>query len=109
MTVNLPTRCIVCGMKPDPVFKDETEFNQPYAATNFTSRGHYGSTFIDVPADGTTLSLNVCDACLEKLCASGDVLAYRDPLMSERPPRIWSIYEKHVPWFDFGDEDEEKK
>lgn len=54
--------CIVCGSELDNV-GIETEVNQPYAGTAFTSYGHYGSTVFD-PMDRSHLEINVCDNCL---------------------------------------------
>jgi hypothetical protein len=54
--------CIACGRELKNVDVD-VEGNQPYAATAFTTRGHYGSTAYD-PMDGHYLEINVCDLCL---------------------------------------------
>ena len=53
--------CIVCRTELNPAL-DGLD-NQPYAATAFNTRGHYGSTFWD-PLDGTMIEINVCDPCL---------------------------------------------
>ncbi len=52
--------CIVCD-KPLEDAMSETEGNQPYAGTAFTSQGHYGSTVFD--SDGGYLELNICAEC----------------------------------------------
>lgn len=57
--------CIVCGFEPEPVFPDEPTM-QPYEATMFTSRGHYGSTVFDPMSRYRTLSINICDNCLKE-------------------------------------------
>jgi len=54
--------CFVCGKILENVF--EHSENQPYAATEFRTYGHYGSTFWD-SFDGEELVLNICDPCLE--------------------------------------------
>lgn len=47
--------------------------NHPYKATAFITRGHYGSTFFD-PMDGSYIEINVCDECLVKAKAKGQLL-----------------------------------
>lgn len=79
MTEALP--CIVCGRKLDRVdnMSDETS---PYAGTNFSSSGHYGSTVFD-PMDGSFIALNVCDPCLKAAGEQGRVVCGR----TSRPVR----------------------
>lgn len=60
--MELPLPCIVCGFQPEAESPVEG-INQPYAATAFTSHGHYGSTAFD-PMNGTFIEINVCDPCL---------------------------------------------
>ena len=66
--------CIVCGYEPDTAFHGCTS-NQPYKATTFLSRGHYGSTFFD-PMDGTYIEINVCDVCLERAKSDKKIVHY---------------------------------
>jgi hypothetical protein len=59
-----PLPCFKCGAQPERAFKDEPR--QPFGATVFTSRGHYGSTVFDeAPYSRRFLELNVCDGCLK--------------------------------------------
>lgn len=60
---NVPAPCIVCGVTPEPV---EPGSNQPYAATEFQTFGHYGSTVFDPMDSDEALTINVCDACLSE-------------------------------------------
>lgn len=53
--------CIICGAVLDNAF-DES-INQPSEGTEFTSYGHYGSTFWDAFA-GEEIVVNICDECL---------------------------------------------
>ena len=55
--------CLVCGTTLDNVTDDAT--NQPSEGTEFTTYGHYGSTFWD-SMDGEEIAINVCDECLTK-------------------------------------------
>lgn len=57
--VELP--CIACGTVLDRVFDDPF---MPSDGTQFTTYGHYGSTFWD-SFDGEELVLIVCDDCLK--------------------------------------------
>jgi hypothetical protein len=74
--VELPLRCIVCGVKPDSVEQLDVN-NQPYKATTFASHGHYGSTAYD-PMDGSFIEVNVCDACLRESARTGRVAEGQD-------------------------------
>lgn len=58
-----PVPCIVCDRILEEAIPDS--INQPYKATTFSTKGHYGSTFFD-PMDGSYLEINVCDVCLER-------------------------------------------
>lgn len=60
-----PLPCIVCGFEPRPVFTDEPSM-QPYAATQFSTGGHYGSTVFDPMSRYMQLCINVCDNCLRE-------------------------------------------
>jgi hypothetical protein len=55
--------CLVCGTVLQNSFEDA--INQPEEGTEFSTYGHYGSTFWD-SFNGEELVLNVCDACLQK-------------------------------------------
>lgn len=66
--------CIVCGYQPDTAYNG-CENNQPYKATAFHTRGHYGSTFFD-PMDGSFLEINICDECLNKAVDKKQILRY---------------------------------
>lgn len=66
--------CIVCDYQPDVAYNG-CESNQPYKATAFSTRGHYGSTFFD-PMDGSQIEINVCDSCLQKAVAKKQILYY---------------------------------
>jgi len=60
MSSNTPIPCFICLIELTNV---EGSTNQPHDGVEFTSYGHYGSTFFD-PIDGSALAINVCDACL---------------------------------------------
>lgn len=63
MTEPLP--CMVCGMQPEPAFRDGKGTHQPYGATMFDAgSGHYGSTVWDEGTTGRSLLINICDSCL---------------------------------------------
>jgi hypothetical protein len=58
-------------MQPDCTFGerggiDDGDFHQPYAATSFSSGGHFGSTVWDPMSGHRELMINVCDECLVK-------------------------------------------
>lgn len=63
--------CFKCGKTLENAFPDSD--NQPSDGTEFSTHGHYGSTFWD-SMDGEVLVLNVCDECL---AAQTDRLATR--------------------------------
>lgn len=67
-----PLTCIVCDYQSVEAIK-HADNNHPYKATAFTSRGHYGSTFFD-PMDGSYIEINVCDECLVKAEAKGQIM-----------------------------------
>ena len=68
-----PVSCIVCDKVLEEAIPDST--NQPYKATTFMTKGHYGSTFFD-PMDGSYLEINVCDECLEKAKSAKKIVYY---------------------------------
>jgi len=39
-------------------------YNQPMSGLEFTTYGHYGSSFFD-PMDGSQIAINICDDCLK--------------------------------------------
>lgn len=53
--------CFKCGKVLENVFDDAE--NQPSGGTEFSTHGHYGSTFWDC---GDELLLNICDPCLNE-------------------------------------------
>lgn len=63
--------CIACGKALRNAFDDAT--NQPEEGLAFESHGHYGSTAFD-PMDGTYIEISVCDECLIRARAQGQVL-----------------------------------
>ena len=73
--------CIVCGYQPDVAYND-CKNNQPYKATAFYTRGHYGSTFFD-PMNGSMLEINVCDDCLSKALDNNQILYYNTDKTAE--------------------------
>jgi hypothetical protein len=68
-----PVPCIVCDRVLKEAISDST--NQPYKATTFKTRGHYGSTFFD-PMDSSYLEINVCDVCLERAKSDEKIVHY---------------------------------
>jgi hypothetical protein len=71
VSANAYLPCFTCGKVLPNVCVDSD--NQPYGGTEFTTEGHYGSTFWD-SFDGEGLVLNICDDCLR---AHTDRLAQR--------------------------------
>jgi hypothetical protein len=55
--------CFKCGYVPESVDKEHWP-EQPYAATIFTSGGHYGSTVYDPMSPDQHLRIILCDKCL---------------------------------------------
>jgi hypothetical protein len=66
--------CIRCGVLPESVDPGRGD-NQPYAATAFSTGGHYGSTVFD-PMNHERLEINVCDPCLRVVARDRLVLHY---------------------------------
>lgn len=64
--VSTPTPCLVCGKALDAAANDKHFATTPYAATQFTTLGHYGSTVFDpnISSVEEMLEINVCDDCL---------------------------------------------
>jgi hypothetical protein len=80
--------CFICEKKLEPAFPDgiaDDAFNQPYAATAFTTHGHYGSTVFD-PMDHSYLELTICDECLVKRKHLIQHIQKREP----RPETVFS-------------------
>lgn len=76
--------CIVCDAPIECCDRPPHDsVTQPYAGTNFTSYGHYGSTFFD-PMDGEYVSLNICDPCLNAKAESHLVIG-----RTSRPVQAW--------------------
>ena len=94
-----PLPCVICGNAPEPVFPDNwgespDEPPQPYGATIFIAYGQYGSTVFDPPVtdtmdNGTYLQLNICDRCLVRAGAQGQVLLVN---------RVRRVEHKYYPW-----------
>lgn len=65
--------CIVCSKELLTVNTSSSHVeNQPSGGTNFTSRGHYGSTVFD-PDGRESISINICDECLRSKAQEGFV------------------------------------
>lgn len=76
MSAHAALPCLLCDAVLDNVFGARGAcYNQPYAGTEFTTLGHYGSTFWD-SFDGEELVITVCDFCLS---ARTDRLGLRRP------------------------------
>lgn len=57
--------CFKCGKQPESAVPDSPfSYNQPHAATVFTSRGHFGSTVFDPISRERHIELTICDDCL---------------------------------------------
>ena len=69
--------CIICGYQPDTAYNG-CEVNQPYKATSFISRGHYGSTFFDPMDINICIEINVCDECLNTAVDKQQILHYNN-------------------------------
>lgn len=71
-----PLTCIKCDKQPESAIGEDTEGNQPYAATAFSTYGHYGSTVFDPCMVGHPhqLEINVCDDCLRVAIKKNQVL-----------------------------------
>lgn len=62
--------CIVCHA---PLEHLNASCTQPSGGLDFVTEGHYGSTVFD-PMDETVLHISVCDTCLKKEAARGNVV-----------------------------------
>lgn len=86
--------CIVCGKVPDHAANDDIQEQSPlfcpYAATQFTSYGHYGSTFWD-SFEGEQVVINICDTHLE--AAAREQLAFLRQVRSH--PTRWREIDPH--------------
>lgn len=69
--------CIRCDKALTNVFDLPGLENQPYDATAFTTKGHYGSSVFDAVGDASHLELNICDDCLMILSASNKILLHK--------------------------------
>jgi hypothetical protein len=104
--------CLMCGKALLNSFEDS--INQPEEGTEFTTYGHYGSTFWD-SFEGEELVLNVCDDCLRKHPERlGRQKTFRRVVVHETVAglqaenvvgREW-LHRELVPYFD-GPEDED--
>lgn len=79
--------CIACGTVPEAAIDGEDY--QPYAATEFSSGGHYGSTAFDPSREGLRLVLNVCDKCLVKRAGRTVLRRTKRPARSEVEYTPW--------------------
>lgn len=86
--------CIICSKELETV--DSTSDHvaeQPYGGTNFSARGHYGSTVFD-PDGRERLSINICDECL-KLKAQQGLITHvqeRQRVIDESVRTDWEPY-----------------
>ena len=86
-------------MQPESAFGDHVDdasARRPYAATTFTSHGHYGSTAFD-PVSDTFLEINICDDCLQGENGP-DIIAVGRPVHVQREVTYqpWAIGEDRV-------------
>jgi hypothetical protein len=56
--------CFSCGTRLKDI-GEEGKYLQPIDGLEFTTSGHYGSTYFD-PCDGTKLAIVICDTCLRE-------------------------------------------
>lgn len=54
-----------CGGEGMDLAGNRGQWKMPYGATEFTTTGHYGSTFWD-SFEGESISINICDECCKK-------------------------------------------
>ena len=84
-------KCFVCATELDNVVDDAV--NQPSDGTEFTTYGHYGSTFWD-SFDGEEIVINICDDCLRIAATQKDRIArhkrYRQLVVQDTSGRITS-------------------
>lgn len=71
--------CIVCS-KPLTNTDPETSINQPSGGTEFTSRGHYGSTILDTMCDPDQIefAVNICDTCILRALDAGVIQGFSE-------------------------------
>lgn len=63
--------CLVCSKELETVDSTSDKVvEQPSGGTNFSTRGHYGSTVFD-PYSNELLSINICDDCLKLKARQG--------------------------------------
>lgn len=68
--------CCVCRKHLENAIDFDTDdVNQPRQGLEFTTEGHYGSTYFD-PMDGSLIAVNICDDCLRRLANEGLVKEY---------------------------------
>jgi hypothetical protein len=87
--------CIICSKQLETV--DNTSdhvVDQPHGGTNFSTKGHYGSTVFD-PSGGEHLSINICDECLKLKAAQGVIthVKERQRVVDESVRTDWEPYE----------------
>jgi hypothetical protein len=92
---DFPLACIICGFKPEPVFKDGFAPRQPWGATTFTSYGQYGSTVFD-DMGRTYLEINVCDDCMRAKARQG-LIALAQPVHVPKPEATYSTWTPYDP------------
>jgi hypothetical protein len=105
--------CIKCGMTLGNSFEDS--INQPSEGTEFTTYGHYGSTFWD-SFSGEQIIINVCDACLrENTARIARRKAFRKVVVWDTRGaihattvvgRAW-VWHEMVPYFEGPEDDDE--
>jgi hypothetical protein len=86
--------CIICSKQLETV--DATSdhvVDQPHGGTNFSTKGHYGSTVFD-PNGSEHLSINICDECLKLKAAQGVIthVKERQRVVDESVRTDWEPY-----------------
>ena len=95
--------CVVCGK---PLLNcDEGSDNQPYGGTEFVTRGHYGSTIIDVVVEDEQYEfvVNICDTCILRAIDSGVIQSQTDKIVLSNHPipdgeRAW-VLAQNEKWY----------
>lgn len=79
-------RCVICRAEIKPALASDEDINPPSGAVVFSSYGNYGSTVFDPMTNSIHIEIFICDGCLEKEVAEGNVLQVvtRENIQHER-------------------------
>lgn len=66
-------KCILCKTQIEPALSNDDELIPPLRAVVFSSSGNFGSTVFDPMTSSLQIEIFMCDSCLEKEVAAGNV------------------------------------